>query len=97
MENFAIYGTMRAKEGKEQEVENFLKGLLTFAEGETGTKRWFALRGKDGMFGIFDTFDDQASRLCHLNGRIARALSEKAADLFEGDLQLVTVDVVAEK
>ncbi len=94
MENFAVYATMKAKQGKEKEVESFLESLLRFAEAEKGTKRWFALRGHDRTYSIFDTFDDRESRGSHLEGQIAQALQEHASELFEDGLQLITLDVL---
>lgn len=43
------------------------------------------------------TAEDQESRGSHVNGHIARAMQENASSLFEGDLQLVTLDDIAEK
>jgi len=39
---------------------------------------------------IFDTFDDEAGRTAHLNGKVAAALMEKAK---AGDLSLASFDV----
>ena len=97
MEEFAIYATMKARAGKEREVEALLESLLIYAEAESGTKHWFALRGHDRTYSIFDTFDDETSRESHLQGRIAEALLRHASRLFESDPQIVTLQVVAEK
>lgn len=95
MENFAIYATMKARQGREAEVEAFLESLLGFAEAESGTKHWFALKGHDRTYSIFDTFDDRESRGSHLQGQIAQTLQKQASELFEDGLQLITLDVIA--
>ncbi len=77
-------------------MEALLEGLLIYAEAESGTKHWFALRGHDRTYSIFDTFDDETSRESHLQGRIAEALLGHAASLFESDPQIVMLQVVAE-
>lgn len=97
MESFGIYATMKAREGKEREVETLLASLQALAESEQGTKRWFAMRGRDRMYAIFDTFDDWGSRETHMNGEIPKRLESRAPDLFEGGaVALVFLDVAAE-
>jgi quinol monooxygenase YgiN len=45
---------------------------------EAGTISWFAIQEGPSSFAIFDTFDDEAGRDGHLNGKVAAALMEKA-------------------
>lgn len=97
MDNFAIYATMKAKAGKEKAVEELLSGLVALAAAETGTKRWYALRGHDRTYSIFDTFLDEHSREDHLQGEIAAALMRHAPELFESGLQIAAFEVLAEK
>ena len=91
MEELAIYATMTARPGKEDEVESFLESLSSYAEAEAGTKHWCALKGHDR------TFENQGSRTSHLEGHIAQALLRRAPELFEGDPQVLLLDVIAEK
>ncbi len=97
MEELAIYATMTAKPGKEDEVELFLESLSSLAEAETGTKHWFALKGHNRAFAIFDTFENEGSRTSHLEGHIALAILRRAPELFEDNLKLLLLDVLAEK
>ncbi len=62
MEIYAICATMKAKEGRERDVENFLERLLRYAEGEEGIKHLLALRGHDRTYSIFDRLEDRRSR-----------------------------------
>jgi quinol monooxygenase YgiN len=50
-------------------------------------------------FAIFDTFDDEAGREAHLNGKIAAALMEKAkaGDLFERTPEIHKIEILADK
>ena len=70
---------------------------MSYAEVEEGTKHWFALRGHERTYSIFDTFDDQTSRETHLTGQIAQALMQVAAELFEDEPQVVLLDVLVTK
>ncbi len=97
MQKFAVYGTMTAKPGKEQEVEAFMTSARALAEEETGTIRWFALKGEGNMFGVFDTFDTEEDREKHLTGKIAEALMAKADEFFSGPPQLHKIQILAEK
>jgi hypothetical protein len=51
---------------------------------EAGTISWFAIQEGPSRFAIFDTFDDEAGRDAHLNGKVAAASMGKAktGDLF---------------
>jgi quinol monooxygenase YgiN len=97
MAKFALYGHLKAKPGKEAEVEAFLKQGATMAELEKGTLHWFALKEDDGAYGIFDTFNDEASREAHLNGDIAKALMARADELFSEPPKIHKIALIAEK
>lgn len=98
MAKLALYGELKAKPGKEAEVEAFLKQGAEMAKAEPGTIHWYAIKeDRPGVYGIFDTFDDEAGRDAHLNGAIAAALMAKADDLFSEPPAIRKIDLVAEK
>src|SRR5678815_2394840 len=84
MTKFALYVPLQAKPGKEKEVSDFLRSAVPLVNAEAGTVSWFAIQEGPSSFAIFDTFDDEAGRDAHLNGKVAAALMEKAkaGDLF---------------
>jgi quinol monooxygenase YgiN len=92
-----ILATLKAKPGKEGEVEQFLKSALPLANQEIGTVVWFALRVDHDTFAIFDAFTDQAGRQAHLSGPIAAALMAKAKDLLAEPPDIKNVGVLAAK
>lgn len=93
----AILATVKAKAGKEADVEAFLKSALPLAEAEEQTTTWFAIKIDDSTFGIFDTFADDAGRDAHLNGQIAAALMANADELLSEAPSIRKVDVLAAK
>lgn len=95
MAKFALYGSLKAKPGKEAEVEAFLKQAVELARKESGTVTWYALREAPGRYGIFDTFNDEAGREAHLNGEIAQQLMAKAGELLAEPPQIHKIDVLA--
>ena len=97
MSKLALYGRMKAKPGKEAEVEVFLKQGATMAQAEQGTVDWFAIKEDDGAYSIFDTFETETAREAHLNGEIAKALMAKASELFTEPPQIHKISVLAEK
>ena len=97
MVNVGLLVRLEAKPGKEAEVEEFLKSGLALVEDEPETTVWFAIRMGPSTFGIFDAFAGESGRQAHLNGRVAAALMEKAADLLAKPPVIENVDVLASK
>jgi quinol monooxygenase YgiN len=95
MPKFALFGELKAKPGKEADVEAFLKQGAELARKEQGTVTWYAIKEDDGRYGIFDTFNDEAGRDAHLNGEIAKALMAKANELFSEPPKIHKIDIVA--
>ncbi len=97
MVQVALLVRLEAKPGKEQEVEDFLRGGLAIVEGEPATTAWFAIRLGPTTFGIFDAFPDESGRQAHLSGQVAAALMAKASDLLALPPLIEKVDVLAAK
>ena len=99
MTKFALYVPLHAKPGKEKDVENFLPSAVPFVDAEPGTISWFAIQEGSSRFAIFDTFDDEAGRDAHLNGKVAAALMERveAGDLFEKAPEIHKLEIIADK
>ena len=93
----AIFLRLKAKAGKEAELEEFLKSALPLAEDEPETTAWFAVKFDVSTFAIFDAFPDDAGRQAHLNGKIAAALMENAPDLLAEAPNIEQCDVMAAK
>ena len=99
MTKFALYVPLKAKPGKEAEVAAFLRSAVPLVNQEPGTRSWYAIKEGPSSFAIFDTFDDEAGRDAHLNGKVAAALMEKvkAGDLFAEPPQIMKIEVLADK
>ncbi|MBC7546767.1 antibiotic biosynthesis monooxygenase [Candidatus Saccharibacteria bacterium] len=91
----AVFATLVAREGKEAEVEVFLRSAKTIIEGEPGTRTWYAVKINSREYGIFDTFDDEKGMQTHLHGRVAEALAAQAPELFSEDPIISTYDILA--
>jgi quinol monooxygenase YgiN len=88
---------LEAKAGKEEELATLLVGALPLAEEEPETVAWFALKIGATSFAIVDVFPDEAGRRAHLEGAVARALSERADELLVDPPRVEHVDVLAAK
>ncbi len=97
MAKFGLLVILEAKEGKEKDVDQFLRGALPLVQEESGTISWYAIRLSNSKFGIFDTFDDEAGRKAHLSGKVAEALFAKAPELFSQMPKVEQLDILAEK
>jgi quinol monooxygenase YgiN len=97
MVKVGLYVRLKAKPGREAQVESFLKSGLPLAEAEPATTAWFAIKMGPSTFGIFDVFPDDAGRQAHLTGPIAAALMAQAADLLAEAPVIEKIDVLAAK
>lgn len=97
MAKYALYVSLKAKPGKESEVEAFLKQGAEMSKKEKGTVAWFGLKEDEGHYSVFDTFDDEAGRDAHLNGEIAKALMAKAEELFAESPKIHKIAIVANR
>jgi quinol monooxygenase YgiN len=97
MAKYALYVPLKAKPGKEHEVESFLKQGAQMAQSEAGTVSWYALNEGEGRYSVFDTFEDEAGRDAHLNGEIAKALMAHWDTLFDGKLDISKIEILAQK
>jgi quinol monooxygenase YgiN len=92
-----LWVPLKAKPGKEAELEAFLRQGEAMAANEPETTAWFAVRLGDSDFAIFDVFPGDAGRDAHLNGPIAAALMAQAEDLLSEAPQINRVDVIGSK
>ena len=99
MAKYALYVPLEAKPGKEKDVSDFLRSALPLVNAEPGTISWFAIQEGPSRFAIFDTFDDEAGRDAHLNGKVAAALTEKvkAGELFAKTPEIHKIEILADK
>jgi quinol monooxygenase YgiN len=97
MSKFGLYVALQTKPGKEKEVADFLRSAVPLVNAEPGTIAWFAIQEGPSSFSIFDTFDDEAGRQAHLNGKVAAALMAKAGDLFAKTPEIHKLDILADK
>jgi len=93
----SLWVMLKAKAGKEAEVEAFLKQGAVMSNDEPKTVTWYGLKMGPGTYGVFDTFDDEAGRDAHLNGEIAKALMAKASELFSNELKIERMEILASK
>ena len=97
MAMLALYVPLKAKPGKEADVEAFLEQGARMAQDESETVTWYGLKEDDGLYGVFDTFHDEAGREAHLNGPIAKALMEKAGELLAEPPKIHRITLIARK
>jgi quinol monooxygenase YgiN len=99
MTKYALYVPLQAKPGKEKDVADFLRSAVPLVNAEPGTITWFAIQEGPSSFAIFDTFNDEAARDAHLNGKVAAALMEKAraGDLFAKAPEIFRLEIIADK
>jgi quinol monooxygenase YgiN len=88
---------LEAKNGKDDEVEEFLKSAAPMVAAEPGTVAWFAIRFGRSEYGIVDFFPDDSARQAHLSGQVASALMQRAATLFAEPPRILKLDVLADK
>lgn len=93
----ALIVRLAAKPGKVDELAAFLRDALPLVQDEPDTIAWFAVAIGGASFAIIDAFPDEQGRQAHLDGLVAAALFERAAELLEAQPELEFVDVLAAK
>lgn len=93
-ETIGLFVTLKAKEGKEQEVKDFLISGLPLVLQEPKTVSWFGFQIDTNMFGIYDTFELEEGRKAHLKGEVAKALLSNADHLLENFDVNVSIEFV---
>src|ERR1700738_847824 len=74
-----------------------LKSALPLVEADPGTVTWFAIQEGPSSFAIIDTFDDEAERDAHLNGKVAAALMAKAGEMLAKPPAIHKIAILADK
>ncbi len=64
----AFYIEIEARPGKEAEVVQMLRDILSCVEEEPATGPWFAVRHSQTTFAIFEAFPNIAGRQAHIEG-----------------------------
>lgn len=97
MARFGLLVRLKARRGREAQVEERLTSALPLVRRESGTTAWFAIRFGRRRYGLFDVFPDEASRRAHLAGPVPKALAEITEELLEEPPEIHEVDVIADK
>jgi len=95
MKKLGLLVTLKAKEGKELELSNFLNEAVNLARREEKTITWYSFRIDHSTFGIFDTFENESGREAHLQGSIASGIMGLAADLLLEDPKIEKVEILS--
>ena len=93
----ALHIRLEARKGREAEVEKLLLDILDSVNAEPGTRPWFGTRLSRSVFGIFETFPNEAGRRAHLSGTGAALLMKRSNDLLVRPAQISKLDVVGAK
>jgi quinol monooxygenase YgiN len=95
--NLGLLVRLEAKQGKDVDVEEFLRTALPLVRQEPGTTAWFGIRFGRSEYGIVDFFPDETGREAHLAGPVATALRDQAAALFAQAPRIQKCTVLADK
>jgi quinol monooxygenase YgiN len=87
---------LEAKQGKEEDVAEFLRSAVPLVQQEPATTAWFAMRIGPSSFAIVDAFPDATGRRAHLDGAVAAALFGKADELLVAPPAVEQVEVLAD-
>ncbi|MDF7777212.1 antibiotic biosynthesis monooxygenase [Sphingomonas sp. AOB5] len=96
MTKLAIWATMQAKPGLEDEARDFLKEAhRRIASDEPGTTSFHALDLGGGAFAIFNTFAGEAGLMEHVNGPIAAWVQAMNPELFVAPYAITRSELIA--
>jgi quinol monooxygenase YgiN len=81
----ASYIVLKAKAGKDQELELFLKNAAQVIDKtEPNTYFWVALKINQDTYAIFDAFPNKEAQQQHFSGQVAKELQKNAEQLVAG-------------
>ena len=94
----AVWATMQAKPGREDDARVFLaEACRRIAEGEPGTTSFHALDLGEGRFAILNSFADDAAFLTHVGGPTAGWVQASNAELFTAPYDINRATIFAIK
>ncbi|HMO74967.1 MAG TPA: antibiotic biosynthesis monooxygenase [Sphingopyxis sp.] len=97
MDQFAVWATMEAREGKEEEARAFLVEAARRLESEPGTTSFRAMQIGTREYAIFNSFVDEAAVEAHVNGPVAAWVQERNPELFTAPYAITRCQVFAAK
>ena len=86
-----------AREGKEDDVVQFLLDAKKLVDAEPGTLTWFSFQLGPSSFRIFDAFETEDGREAHLQGKVRQAIDARGDELFRIPAKITPVPVLASK
>ncbi|MBX3563559.1 MAG: hypothetical protein KF730_03175 [Sphingomonas sp.] len=81
MDRHAVWVTMEAIPGREDEARDFLESVAVRLRAETGTSGYMAVDLGGGRFGVFSTFRDDRALRDHAEG-VGRWIEARRPGLF---------------
>jgi len=97
MKKLGLLVTVKAKNGKEDTVSNFLATAVELARQEDKTLTWYAFQIDTSTYGVFDTFETEEGRKAHLTGEIAKALMASADELLSENPKIEKINILSSK
>ncbi len=97
MKKLGLLVTVKAKNGKEETVSNFLANAVGLARQEDKTLTWYAFQIDNSTYGVFDTFETEEDRDAHLTGEIAKALMASAGELLSEAPKIEKINILSSK
>jgi len=96
-DQFAVWATMEAREGKEAEAQAFLVEAAKRLESEPGTTSFRAMQTGPRDFAIFNSFVDEAALMAHIGGPVAAWVQSQNEALFTAPYAITKCQVFAAK
>lgn len=96
-DRFAVWATMEAREGKEEEARAFLVEAARRLEAEPGTTSFRAMQIGPGTFAIFNSFANEAALQAHVTGEVAAWVQGQNPLLFTAPYAITKCEVFAAK
>ena len=99
MSKISLIAKLTAADGKADELENALRGVIDAAAEEEGLEVYSAHAATDepGVYYFFELYRDQASKDLHGKGELMRAAMSAFGGLLAGRPELTMMSPVAAK
>ena len=97
MHQYAFFARLRARRGREKELEAFIEEGDRHTQADPDIVRSFSMKEADGIYCLFDVFESEAARAAHFGGATAKRLGSVTDTLLREAPEVRLLTIIRQK